>query len=232
MDKRYSQLELFSGGRGPETVREDAGRTPFILQVNRYEKTIFMIIGFLVTGICFYCLGVDHGKKVALASNRGMDLASRVPVSRPAAAATVAVQERKAEQVSTSPMQAMAEQARMQAMAQQMNAQQARAQAIAQQMKARTAQQTVKPASARTVLAARPGVPQSGVFTVQIGTYEVLATAERERQKLAQKGFSPQIVKKGAYNVVCVGAFADKETARSLLSKLRQNYRDCYIRRL
>jgi hypothetical protein len=186
MDTHYSQLELFSGGREPETVKADAKPRRFLFQVNRYEKTIFLLIGFIVTGMCFYCLGVEHGKKLAAQKmDRGLDMASSRPVEGTAAVVPAPVV-RKIE----------------------------------------------APVPVAAVAPMEASAAQKGSFTVQIGSYQGKDSAERERVKLVKKGLSPLIVKKGEFNIVCVGNFADKETARSLLSKLRQNYRDCYIRRL
>jgi hypothetical protein len=188
MDKRYSQLELFSEGREAEPVREQAERTPFIFQINRYEKTIFMLIGFIVTGISFYCLGVEHGKARSLARmNSEMDLAAKpaaAPVKRCEAPPVAVIP-------AASPILVQAA-------------------VVPQQAKAE----------------------KKGSFTIQVGTYQAKTAAERERDKLAKSGFVPLIVKQGVYNVVLVGNFTKKETAISSLSRLRQNYRDCYIRRL
>ena len=72
----------------------------------------------------------------------------------------------------------------------------------------------------------------NGGFTVQVATYATRSSAQNEIGKLKKRGFAPVIVSKGGYNIICVGSFTKKEMAKSLLSKLRQNYRDCYIRRL
>lgn len=201
MDKRYSQLELFSEGREPEAVKEGSRASAFFFQVNRFEKVIFFLIGFIVTGAGFFCLGVEHGK--------------RLTAQRPTPDFNLALaQKRSAVKIVVTP-------------------------------RAPAAPQAIPPSSRRieppSPVAAPPqmagnvrqgaGIP-AGSFTIQIGTYQMSDAAQREKDKLARKGFSPVVVKKGAYNIVCVGTFADKETARSLLSKLRQNYRDCYIRRL
>jgi cell division protein FtsN len=81
-------------------------------------------------------------------------------------------------------------------------------------------------------LTVQPASVGKNAFTVQVGSYQGRDAAERERAKLVKKGFAPLMLQKGAYTVVCVGSFGDKETAKPLLTKLRQNYRDCYIRRL
>jgi len=201
MDKRYSQLELFSEGREPETVKEGVAPS-FFFQVNRFEKVIFFLIGFIVTGAGFFCLGVEHGK--------------RLTAQRPTPDFNLALaQKRSAVKIVVTP----------------------RAPVTAPQALSPSSRRIEPPSPVVAVpqMASRvrqsAGIP-AGSFTIQVGTYQMSDAAVREKDKLASKGFSPVIMKKGAYNIVCVGTFADKETARSLLSKLRQNYRDCYIRRL
>ncbi len=201
MDKRYSQLELFSAGREHEPVREEASRRPFIFRVNGYEKTLFLLIGFVVTGAVCYCLGVEHGKARALAKiNAGFDLAARpAPVKRAEpVAAPVAVP--KAVRLPNSATLPVA--------------------------------QSVPSAQAKAAVKKEAPQQQAGAFTIQIGTYRSVAAAKLEKDKLAKKGIPASIVKRGDYNLVVVGNFGDKETARSTLTRLRQNYRDCYIRRL
>jgi len=201
MDKRYSQLELFSEGREPETVKEGVAPS-FFFQVNRFEKVIFFLIGFIVTGAGFFCLGVEHGK--------------RLTAQRPTPDFNLALaQKRSAVKIVVAP----------------------RAPAVVPQAIPPSSRrmEPLSPVVAVPQMASNvrksAGIP-AGSFTIQIGTYQMPDAAVREKDKLASKGFSPVIMKKGAYNIVCVGTFADKETARSLLSRLRQNYRDCYIRRL
>lgn len=214
MEKRYSQLELFTGGQGGDAASGEPRHGFFSLRINGYEKTLFLLIGFLVTGVSFYCLGVEHGKARAMARvNAGFDIAAR-----PAPAAVQPVMPRVSAGVPAKPNQT--------------------SQAIVVAMPAK-ALQTVKgvkpvaavPAPKVGTLSGQEMAAVSG-FTIQIGTYQVRAAAERERDNLVKIGLTPAIVKQGAYNVVIVGNFSDKEMAKSLLSRLRQNYRDCYIRRL
>ena len=74
--------------------------------------------------------------------------------------------------------------------------------------------------------------PSNDAYTVQIGSYQSRSGAEQEMAQLRKKGLSTIVLKKGSYNVVCVGTFNNKETARSLLTQLKSKYRDCCIRRL
>lgn len=69
-------------------------------------------------------------------------------------------------------------------------------------------------------------------YTIQVASYQNKRYAEKEAERLRKKGLSPLILSKGKFSVLCVGNFSNREIAKSLLSKLKEHYRDCYIRRL
>jgi hypothetical protein len=71
-----------------------------------------------------------------------------------------------------------------------------------------------------------------GSYTIQVASYRTKGAAEKEGQFLRKKGFSPLVLYKGNFSIVCVGNFTNKKEAESFLSKLKGQYRDCYIRRL
>lgn len=69
-------------------------------------------------------------------------------------------------------------------------------------------------------------------FTIQLASYQKKAYAQKEADTLKKKGLTPLVISKGAYIIVCVGNFSDKERAKYLLSELKKKYRDGFIRRL
>ena len=69
-------------------------------------------------------------------------------------------------------------------------------------------------------------------YTVQVASFQTRKYAQKEAEVLRKKGFSPLVLPKGKYSILCVGNFSSRETAKPLLSKLRQRYRDCFVRRL
>lgn len=69
-------------------------------------------------------------------------------------------------------------------------------------------------------------------FTIQLASYKTKSYAEKEAKALKKKGFSPLILTKGNYVVLCVGGFTNKENALSLLTQLEKKYNGCRIRRL
>ncbi|MDD5518749.1 MAG: SPOR domain-containing protein [Candidatus Omnitrophota bacterium] len=77
-----------------------------------------------------------------------------------------------------------------------------------------------------------PVLQEPGVFTIQVASFKTRINAQREAEFLERKGFTALIFNKGAYVIVCVGNFPNKEAAQPLLSELNKRYESCLIRRL
>ena len=66
MDKEhYNQLELFSDTKNPGPARTHISKA-FISYISKYEKIMLIIIGFAITGIAAFSLGVEKGKSFML----------------------------------------------------------------------------------------------------------------------------------------------------------------------
>ena len=80
---RHSQLELFSGLKDYNQAKTGVSE-PFWRYLWNYEKIIFIIIGFIITGIVFFTLGVEKGKEsAALKLNAQFNMATKTQISRP-----------------------------------------------------------------------------------------------------------------------------------------------------
>jgi hypothetical protein len=167
------QLELFTDAKDNQQAKP---KVPFafLRYISRYEKAALFIIGFIITGIVSFSLGIERGK-------------STVSLTQPAAAISE-VEVKKDKQLINADMRLVKE----------LNLPQ----------------------------------PQPQPYTIQVASYQSKVLAEKEAEALRRKGFSPLVFPKGAYVVVCVGNFANKETARSSLSELKKRYQDCFIRKL
>lgn len=73
---------------------------------------------------------------------------------------------------------------------------------------------------------------QQGAFTIQVASFKTRTNAQKEAEFLKKKGFTALIFNKGAYVILCVGNFPNKEAAQPLLSELNKRYGSCSIRRL
>ncbi len=206
MSKEHpSQLELFSAGDDARHLAAkpvDAGLLDYI---KLYEKTVLIVIGFVITGIVAFCLGVENGKSRAVSSlNSRFDVAGQNDIEIPRAFT------KKELPRTILPRDGDSDAGFL----------------IKGDLKNTPVKQEI-------ILRQAPAVgSENGSFTIQIASYQARSGAEKEMAKLRQKGLQPLVLKKGGYNVVCVGTFNNKETARSLLSQLKSKYRDCYIRRL
>ena len=72
-----------------------------------------------------------------------------------------------------------------------------------------------------------------GKFTIQHVTYMTQSAAEREIQKLAQKGYSSFVIPSGKHLQVCIAAFQSRQDATKILKQLRTQglvSGDAYVR--
>ena len=184
-----SQLELFGQGKSDTDFRVHRGNN-FFNHIRNYEKTILLIIGFIITGIISFSLGVEKGKRqVAVKIDSRLDIALK---AKP--------QEKK---VVFRPLE-------------------------------------TKPQQNQPILEKQEGIRQGQSqpkdylenFTIQVASFQTKNSAQKEIGVLRKKGLNTLVLSKSGYTIVCVGNFSNKEKATSLLSQLRKQYRDCFIRRL
>lgn len=178
----YSQLELFTESKGYPKNKAHPGWS-FSSYIANYEKIILFIIGFIITGLVSFSLGVEKGKRVTLLkANPHLDTALKIQP------------------------------------------------AVSQQIARQIPTVTEKAKIPEAVAPVKQEVMQG--YTIQLASYKTMTYAQKEAEALRKKGFSPLVLSKGEYKVLCVGSFADREKAKSLLSELKKRYRDCLVRRL
>ncbi len=68
-------------------------------------------------------------------------------------------------------------------------------------------------------------------FAVQVAAYTGNNQAEKEKRLLESKGYGVEIAKSGKYFVIYVVGFADRKEAGIALEKLRERYKDCFVRK-
>jgi cell division protein FtsN len=67
-------------------------------------------------------------------------------------------------------------------------------------------------------------------YTIQVASYADQKFAQKEAGDLNKSGFETVILQKGKYAILCVGKFAQKNEAISVISKLKSKYKDCLVR--
>ncbi len=77
-----------------------------------------------------------------------------------------------------------------------------------------------------------PPIEEEVNYTIQVATYKTKTYAQREADKLNEKGLKTLVLLKGKYVLLCVGKFLNKDEASVTLKKLKKRYQDCFIRRL
>jgi len=186
-----SQLELFNQQESYNTP-ETRNQKSALSYVRVYQKTILLIIGFIITGLVSFSLGVEKGMRNAKMQYSPLTQKEQiqVPLTRtknivthPAITKEVTTVPVRTEEVTTTPM-------------------------------------PVKPADSIKS------------YTIQLASYQSKEYAQKAAAALKKNGLSPLIISKGGYTVLCVGNFSNKDTANSLLSELKKQYKDCFVRRL
>jgi len=90
------QLELFSQDPDSLKMKSHLQEHAFLTRIRSYEKTIFIVMGIIVTGIASFSLGVEKGKRISVAKNTVIQQAQPQAEQKPAPANTK-------ESVSTAP---------------------------------------------------------------------------------------------------------------------------------
>lgn len=88
-----------------------------------------------------------------------------------------------------------------------------------------------EPVKALTAVKPAATTSKNKPFTIQVASYKARNLAEKEMLTLKAKGYSSEIIKKGNYFILCVGAYAKKELAQQAMSDLSRFYKGCYIRK-
>jgi len=84
----------------------------------------------------------------------------------------------------------------------------------------------------KTKASANTGTLERGYF-VQVATYRKNSSfVKKEVDKLEKKGYNALIIPSGKYAQVCAGVFSTKRDAQRHLEKLKQKYKDCFIRKI
>jgi len=170
------QLELFSQSKDLSDGINSRFNNQFLTRIRKYEKTVLIIIGVIITGIASFSFGVEKGKKLS-------GLKNSLPI---------ATQSQESQKTII-------------------------------KKEVTVSQPILVPAAACV---------EKQYYVIQVASFRIKALAQKEMELLKKKGFSPSVIAKGNYTILCVGNFSNKETAQPSLSELKKRYRDCYIRRL
>ena len=69
-------------------------------------------------------------------------------------------------------------------------------------------------------------------YTIQVASYKSQDRANQEATVLKKKGFESLVMLKGDYSILCIGKFDEFVEAKKFLNRLKNQYKDCLVRRL
>ncbi len=69
------------------------------------------------------------------------------------------------------------------------------------------------------------------VYTVQVASYLKEEAARKELERLKRAGFNSYLTQSGKYYLLCEGNYSSKKQARSAKSRLKREYKDCFIKK-
>ncbi|MDD5561282.1 MAG: SPOR domain-containing protein [Candidatus Omnitrophica bacterium] len=72
----YSQSELFTQSLGSGQYKPRIPANPFLTRIRGYEKILLLIMGLVLLSIISFSLGVEKGKRTALAASKSIGPAS------------------------------------------------------------------------------------------------------------------------------------------------------------
>ena len=201
---KESQIDFLSHVGGKA---EEPARPRYMaaqMSLSLENLVIFSIVAIMVV-IFSFSLGIERGKGVAFTT-----VEDSVPDVRPAMTASSGSE--KADKV---PGKTEAKELK----------------ADTQKMKpATTASKAVAKAKPAAAATAKSG---SGAYTLQVASYKGIKSAQREADRLKQKGFdNVYVLPKGTYTIVCVGHFQNKEDASDVKRQLNNRYQGSVVRRL
>ena len=167
------EKDLF--GQFQSADREIKKKTKLILPnikkswILSYENVIFIAIGFVMSCIIFFSLGVEAGKRnISHSSTRGQVASEEVKNSEKI------TKEKKAEE---------------------------------------------------------PKIRKTEGYIIQLAAFNKRVPAEAEQVELQKRGYRADVRQSGNYYQLYIQGFDSTEKAQEVLRKLKEKYKDCYIKK-
>lgn len=77
-----------------------------------------------------------------------------------------------------------------------------------------------------------PATASDGSYTIQVASFKSEGSAKREADRLKKIGYEIYVLPKSGFSLVCVGKFGQKDEANRISTKLKNQYKDCLVRRM
>ncbi|MEI8012493.1 MAG: SPOR domain-containing protein [Candidatus Omnitrophota bacterium] len=203
---KESQIDFLSN---PENRADEAARPRYMAaRISlSLENLVILLIAAIMVVIFSFAMGNERGKRLAL------------PASYPVAAGAVNVSAK--EEPLTGASEVGVEKTEV-------------VKAVPPVLASGVVPKTAVPVEVKAALVeAAPATALNSGYTLQVASYKNNPPAQREAEKLKQKGFRDvYVLPKGAYVIVCVGNFIRKEDASGVKRQLKNRYQDFVVRRL
>lgn len=211
MEDGKSQKELFNFNDKPRKVFPDlmgflpkADLEGKIAITMTLEKIVFITITVMLLMVVVFALGVERGKIIARPA-----ISIAIPAQgSPSTQARPAAQ--KPQVAPPQPAAATQQAATLQSTA--IKIKTVPIAKVAPMQQAAAADKTARP------------------YTIVAATFANKGTAAQEMTRLKKDGFDAMLVQSGRYFRLCIGAYPDKESAQGSLKRVKQRYKDAYIK--
>lgn len=190
----------------------------------RLDQALFVLIGLLVVYVLVFSFGVETGKRYAMAELKAERLKHERMVDElrdKVFASPAAVQDSSSAVIFQKTV--LAHGAKVQTVKG----------ALQKTLSEESAVSGVSATEENAAKTANAADFQGGKFTIQTMTIASKLVAEKEIQRLAQKGMKGFIIPKGKMNMICINAFESREKASRSLKELKTQRlvpSDAYVR--
>ncbi|HBR14694.1 MAG TPA: hypothetical protein DD723_04005 [Candidatus Omnitrophica bacterium] len=211
--KCQTQFELFPGALKNSQDQENP-RSLFKNLTLSPENIIVLVILFVMALVLFFSFGVERGKTIVKTDSALMEDNLNVYNAQPVAIDVNPLQTEGQKTFSSREKLVGANEIK----------------ANTEVISVKTQKNEVKPLQEETLKAQE--IFGNGEFTIQVASFKLENRAQEEAKKLKEKmGQETFVLSKGKYSIVCIGKFAQKDSAQKLFNKLKKKYNDCLVRR-
>jgi septal ring-binding cell division protein DamX len=235
MEERY-QKELFED---LDKLKKSASKNENLVPKTKFsltlslEKTVFTSIAIVMVMVVVYAVGIERGKVIQRQSPQQITVRTIKSVtvggpkaeqpSQPQPAPAVDLKVQIADKKVPAPAPAVpAAQVKVQAPA-----------PASQAVQAVIPGETQQAQPARQALISVQALPLSAQpkpYTIVGATFTRKDWADKEVEKLKKSGQDAAVYQSANYFLVCIGSYQTKDEAKAALTKIRNAYKDAYLR--
>lgn len=207
MKNNPAQLEMFGldDHNNHETKNTQHSDPSYLKKIRGYQNLIYILIAFILVSLLSFSLGVEKGKKLIAGVNPSINDMRLLPQTENKGSLPLAGIKETVNKETASP---------------------------AAMKKEEKGSLGLNVETANEIKIKAGENPDKTNYTIQVASISHGKYVNNELNKLKNKGYSAFSLTKGKYAVICIGRFNAKEEAQRYLTRLKNSYPDCQIRRL